>query len=92
MSVIRKVSPFLLRDSRGFLAYLGPRPRPYSLGFRRGPWWAAEPDYPPTTCSGSPARQLITWRLSEESVGTGAGRGSWSVRGVMTRMSVVEAL
>ena len=38
---------------------LGPPPPPCSLGFRRTSWWAAEPDYPPTTCSGSPARLLV---------------------------------
>jgi hypothetical protein len=80
MSVIRKVSPFLLRDDRGFVAYLGPRQRPCSLGFRRPSWWAAEPDYPPSTLlrPGSPARHQVLDVLSVIEWGAVAGRGSWS--------------
>jgi hypothetical protein len=60
MSVIRKVTPYLLRNGVGFAEYLGPPPRPWSLGFRRVARWAAEPDHPPSTLlrSGGPARQL----------------------------------
>ena len=80
MPVIHKVSPFLLRDGRGFVAHLGPRARPCSLGFRRPSWWATEPDYPPSTLlrSGSPARQQVLG-LPSVRVWAGAGRGSWSV-------------
>lgn len=38
---------------------LGPSPPPCSLGFRRTSWWAAEADYPPTTCADSPPRLLL---------------------------------
>jgi len=43
---------------------LDPPPPPYPLAFRRLSWWAAEADYPPTTCGGSPPRLLmIGWGL-----------------------------
>ena len=39
--------------------YLGPPPPPCSLGFRCPSSWAAEADYPPTTCADSPPRLLM---------------------------------
>jgi hypothetical protein len=43
---------------------LDPPPPPYSLGFCLASWCAAEADYPPTTCGGSPPRLLmIGWEL-----------------------------
>jgi hypothetical protein len=79
MSVIRKVTPFLLRGSRGFAAYLGPLAGPCSLGFRRMAWCAAEPDYPPSTLlrSGSPARQLVLGWLSDSTGTRGRAEAGW---------------
>jgi hypothetical protein len=53
---------------------LRPPPRPCASQLRRVGRCAAEPDYPPTTCSGSPARQLVRVRLCNLR-GAGAGRG-----------------
>jgi hypothetical protein len=64
------------------------RPRPCSLGFRRSLWWAAEADYPPTTCGGSPPRLLmIGWgrlmsrgrgRADDGCLANGVSQGLWS--------------
>jgi hypothetical protein len=41
-----------------------PPPPLCSLGFSCPSWWAAEADYPPTTCADSPPRLLmIGWGL-----------------------------
>ena len=66
----------------------GPPPPPYPLGFRRLSRWAAEADYPPTTCGGSPPRLLmIGWgllmfrgrgRADDGCLPNGVGRGLWS--------------
>jgi len=67
---------------------LGPPPPPCSSGFRRPARWAAEADYPPTTCGGSPPRLLmIGWgllmfrgrgRADDGCLPNGVGRGLWS--------------
>jgi hypothetical protein len=67
---------------------LGPPPPPCSLGFRRLSWWAAEADYPPTTCADSPPRLLmIGWgllmvrgrgRADDGCLADGVSRGLWS--------------
>jgi hypothetical protein len=64
---------------------LGPPPAPCSSGFRRPARWAAEADYPPTTCADSPPRLLmIDWgllrvrgrgRADESCLANGASRG-----------------
>jgi hypothetical protein len=57
---------------------LGPPPPPWSLGSRLPSWWAAEPDYPPTTCSGSPTRLLVAGCRVMAARGRGrADRGCW---------------
>jgi len=66
----------------------GPPPPPYPLGFRRLSRWAAEADYPPTTCGGSPPRLLmIGWgllmvrgrgRADDGCLENGLSQGVWS--------------
>ena len=63
-------------------------PPAYPLGFRRSSWWAAEADYPPTTCADSPPRLLmIGWgllmvrgrgRADDGCLPNGVSRSLWS--------------
>jgi hypothetical protein len=67
---------------------LGPPPPPCSLGFHRPSWWAAEADYPPTTCADSPPRLLMIGsrlvrgrgrgRADEGCPANGLSQGLWS--------------